>query len=204
MTETATPDPGPGARLLALLRQAFPHAIAGAAEPIAGQAAAVVRREDLVAVMTWLRDDPRTMMAMLVDVTASDFAEFPPERRAAVTPLDVDNPAGWTHATLPRFEVVYHLLSLQWRHRLRVKVPLATDDLHVPTLCGLWIAANWGEREAWDMYGVVFDGHPELRRILLYDEFEGHPLRKDYPLRGYQPLVPMPELAHYTDHETWR
>ena len=106
--------------------------------------------------------------------------------------------------TLPRFEVVYHLLSMSKKQRLRVKVAVSQDDLHVPSLCGLWIAANWGERETFDMLGILFDNHPDLRRILTYDEFVGHPLRKDFPLRGYQPLVEQPTLAGYKDNETFR
>jgi NADH-quinone oxidoreductase subunit C len=168
------------------------------------QVVVLTSRESLVEFMTWLRDDPRTQMGVLIDVTAVDWQGYPAEARAAVSPVADSNTFGWKEGGLPRFEVVYHLLSMPLRHRLRVKVPLPESDLAVPSLCGVWIAANWGERETWDMYGVRFEGHPELKRILLYEEFEGHPLRKDYPLRGYQPLVPMPELAGYAENETYR
>src|SRR5438876_76098 len=90
----------------------------------------------------------------------------------------------------PRFEVVYQLYSLSLNHRLRVKVPVPEDDPVVPTASGVWKSANWAEREAWDMFGIRFAGHPDLRRILMYPEFEGHPLRKDYPVDKRQPLVP--------------
>ena len=165
----------------------------------AGDATVVVDRAHLLEVMQFLRDDPRCRMDQLIDVTAVDYSEFDPELRAAVTPLDAGAPRD-----LPRFEVVYHLLSMPHRHRLRVKVPLAEDDFHLPSVCELWISANWGEREAWDMFGVRFDGHPDLRRVLMYEEFVGHPLRKDFALRGYQPLVAMPNLADYADNETHR
>jgi NADH-quinone oxidoreductase subunit C len=171
---------------------------------IAGDAVVLVAREHLLDVMQFLRDDPRLRMEQLMDVTAVDFLEFAPQLRRELSPVDADHASGLTSDTLPRYEVVYHLLSMSKRHRLRVKVPVTQDDPHVPTLTHLWMSADWGEREAWDMYGIVFDGHPDPRRILMYEEFEGHPLRKDYPLRGYQPLVAMPELVHYTDHETFR
>jgi NADH-quinone oxidoreductase subunit C len=87
----------------------------------------------------------------------------------------------------PRFEVNYHLLSTTKFHRLRLKVLLNEEDIHVPTVTTVWRAANWHERETFDMFGVIFDGHPELRRILLPDEWEGYALRKDFPLRGYEP-----------------
>ncbi len=89
----------------------------------------------------------------------------------------------------PRFEVVYHLYALESRARLRIKVPVAENDALVPTLTGHYRSANWLEREAWDMFGITFDGHPDLRRILMYEGFEGHPLRKDYPKERRQPRV---------------
>jgi NADH-quinone oxidoreductase subunit C len=87
----------------------------------------------------------------------------------------------------PRFEVNYHLFSTKTFQRLRLKVVLAEEDAHVPTVTTVWRTANWHERETYDMFGVVFDGHPDLRRILLPSDFDGHALRKDYPLRGFEP-----------------
>jgi NADH-quinone oxidoreductase subunit C len=87
----------------------------------------------------------------------------------------------------PRFVINYHLLGTGHKDRLRLQVLVPEDDAHVPTVSTLWSTANWHERETWDMFGVVFDGHPDLRRILLPSDFDGHALRKDYPLRGYEP-----------------
>jgi NADH-quinone oxidoreductase subunit C len=87
----------------------------------------------------------------------------------------------------PRFEVNYHLFSTIHHRRLRLKVLLSEDDPHVGTVTTVWKTANWHERETFDMFGVIFDGHPDLRRILLPSDFDGHALRKDYPLRGYEP-----------------
>jgi NADH-quinone oxidoreductase subunit C len=131
-----------------------------------GDASAEVVPEALAKVMEFLRSDPRTLFDVLVDITAVDY----PGRKF-------------------RFEVVYHLLSFSLHHRIRIKVLVQSDKPAVPTLCGLWGSANWLEREVWDMFGVEFAGHPNLTRILLYPEFEGHPLRKDYPVRRRQPLV---------------
>ena len=87
----------------------------------------------------------------------------------------------------PRFEVNYHLFSTINHRRVRLKVILSEDDLHVPTVSGIWRTANWHERETFDLFGVIFDDHPDLRRILLPDDWQGHALRKDFPLRGYEP-----------------
>jgi len=87
----------------------------------------------------------------------------------------------------PRFEVNYHLFSTIHHNRLRLKVLLSEDEPNVPTVVAVWKTANWHERETYDMFGVIFDGHPDLRRILLPSDFDGHALRKDYPLRGYEP-----------------
>jgi NADH-quinone oxidoreductase subunit C len=90
----------------------------------------------------------------------------------------------------PRFEVVYQITSLKNRRRLRVRVPVPESDPTVESLTPLWRGANFLEREVWDLFGIRFTGHPDLRRILLYDEFQGHPLRKDYPVNLCQPRVP--------------
>ena len=87
----------------------------------------------------------------------------------------------------PRFEVNYHLFSTTHYNRLRLKVLLSEDEPNVATVTPLWKTANWHERETYDLVGVIFDGHPDLRRILLPSDFDGHALRKDYPLRGYEP-----------------
>jgi NADH-quinone oxidoreductase subunit C len=87
----------------------------------------------------------------------------------------------------PRFEVNYHLFSTVHHARLRLKVLLSEDDPHVNSVTSVWKTANWHERETFDLFGVVFDNHPDLRRILLPSDFDGHALRKDYPLRGYEP-----------------
>jgi NADH-quinone oxidoreductase subunit C len=87
----------------------------------------------------------------------------------------------------PRFEINYHLFSTTHHQRLRLKVMLSEDDSHVTTVTQIWRAADWHERETYDMFGVIFEGHPDLRRILLPSDFDGHALRKDYPLRGYEP-----------------
>lgn len=87
----------------------------------------------------------------------------------------------------PRFEVNYHLFSTTSYLRLRLKVLVSEDDLAIPSVVGIWRTANWHERETFDMIGVTFEGHPDLRRILLPSDFDGYALRKDYPLRGYEP-----------------
>ena len=126
-----------------------------------GELMVTVQRAQIVPALTALRDDPRCLFQLLVDVTAVDY----PERAE-------------------RFEVVYNLLSI--KHNQRARVKLSTDeDTPVPSIVPVFSAANWMERETWDMYGVFFDGHPDLRRILTDYGFEGHPLRKDFPLSGY-------------------
>jgi len=120
-------------------------------------------------VARFLRDAPQASMDMLTDLTAVDF----PDRE-------------------PRFEVVAHFYSLSRGHRLRLKTRTGDaegDDAEVDSLCDFWASANWLEREAFDMFGVIFTGHPDLRRILMYPEFEGYPLRKDYPADKIQPLM---------------
>jgi NADH-quinone oxidoreductase subunit C len=148
----------------------------------AGDEMAIVARDRVLEVLTWLRDDADMAFDMLTDLTVVDYL-------------------GQT----PRFEVVYQLYSLSHKHRVRVKVHVdeAEDECWVPSICSLWLAANWAEREAWDLYGVRFEGHPDMRRILMYDEFVGHPLRKDYPQNARQPLLRRPD-ATPTDDQTTR
>ena len=131
-----------------------------------GDATAIVDRGALVDACKLLRDDPELSFDFLMDLTAVDYI-----------------------GRKPRFEIVYHLYSLAKNHRVRIKVPLEEGDPKLPSVVALWSGANWLERECWDMYGIRFDGHPELKRIYLYEEFEGHPLRKDYPKEKRQPLI---------------
>ena len=123
-----------------------------------------VAKQDVVKILTYLRDTPDMMFRQLIDITAVDY----PERA-------------------PRFEVVYFLLSLKYNTRLIVKV-LVDEGESLPTATGVFRCANWPEREVWDMYGIPFSDHPDLRRILTDYGFEGHPLRKDFPLTGYVEL----------------
>lgn len=153
--------------LTALVCERVAGATTPPAEETRGQAVVVVPRDGLLEVLRALREDAPTRFDRLVDLTAVDYL-----------------------GRTPRFEVVYELHSLVHGHRLRVKVGLAEDDASVPTASGLWKAALWAEREVFDLFGIRFDGHPDLRRILLYPEFEGHPLRKDYELMRRHPLVP--------------
>ena len=129
-----------------------------------------------------LRDDPDFQFDFPVSVTAVDY-------------MDRDFVA---RAEKGRFEVVYHLMSVAKRHRLCVKVSLPEDNPEVESITSFWPGANFMEREVWDMFGIVFKNHPNLRRVLMYDEFVGHPLRKDYPLQGKQPRVALrhPEVLN--------
>jgi len=136
-----------------------------------GDHTVVVAREAIVEALALCRDDGALRFEVLMDLTAVDYLQFPGREDG------------------PRFDVVYHLYSVTHNHRLRLKVPVEQDDAVVPTVCTLWPIANWLEREVWDMFGIRFAGHPDLRRLLLYEEFVGHPLRKDYPMERRQPLI---------------
>lgn len=120
--------------------------------------------ERLVEVMTFLYEDERARFEQLVDLTCIDYLNFPGAR--------------------DRFGVIYSLLSLTHEHRLWVKCFVNDPEPEAPTVTGIWKAADWLEREVYDMFGVRFTGHPDLRRILTWEGFPAHPLRKDYPLRG--------------------
>jgi len=136
-----------------------------------GDHTAVVTAEGIVDALRLCRDEPDLGFDMLMDLTAVDYLKYPGREDG------------------PRFDVVYHLYSVTHNHRVRLKVPVEQDAPSVPTATALWPIANWLEREVWDMYGIRFDGHPDLRRLLLYEEFVGHPLRKDYPMERRQPLI---------------
>jgi NADH-quinone oxidoreductase subunit C/D len=148
------------------LQQRFGSAIL--AQHVAhGDDTLVVQRAAWRDIMRFLRDDPDLRYNFLMDLTAVDYLEM---------------------GRTPRYEVVAHLYSLPHNHRVRLKAPVPDDDARIDSLMPVWEGANWFEREVYDMFGLTFDGHPDLRRILLYQGFEGHPLRKDYPQDKEQPL----------------
>ncbi len=130
-------------------------------EIVGGELSITVNRDDIIAVLKFLRDDVNCQFKLMMDLCGVDY----PEEEE-------------------RFCVVYNLLSLP--HNLRIRVKLWTgEDAPVPSVSEVYSVANWFERETWDMYGIMFSGHPDLRRILTDYGFEGHPLRKDFPLTGY-------------------
>jgi len=130
-----------------------------------GETTIVVPRDHIVAACQFLKSTPGLEFNFLADLCGFDRG---PEEE-------------------PRFEVNYHLFSTTKYHRVRLKVLLNEDDVHVPSVTAVWRTANWHERETYDLFGVMFDDHPDLRRILLPDDWQGHALRKDFPLRGYEP-----------------
>ena len=146
----------------ALIRTRFADSIEEVIEA-ASEITVVAKRDGLIPLMTYLRDEPSLRFNYLSDVAGLDLGEF----------------------AAPRFAISYHLYSLTHNHRLRVKVFLDEEGAHVPTLWHVWKSSNWLEREVYDMFGVTFDGHPDLRRILMPADYEGHPLRKDFPMKGY-------------------
>jgi NADH-quinone oxidoreductase subunit C len=154
--------------LVDLLQQALPGVAVEVASS-ADQPTLYVPREQLVATCRALREDPALGFDLLADLTAVDW-------------LGRD----------PRFELVYHLARLGlsgWPPaRLRLKVRVPGGEPRVPTVSGIWPAADWLEREVWDLFGIVFEGHPDLRRLLMPDDWEGHPLRKDYPVQINRPV----------------
>ncbi|MCX7958843.1 MAG: NADH-quinone oxidoreductase subunit C [Deltaproteobacteria bacterium] len=127
----------------------------------------LIRKESLLGFVKFLKEEPDIKMEQVTDITAVD----------------------WYKIREYRFEVIYHFYSYTLNHRLRLRVRIGEDDVKIPSITGIFSGANWFERECYDMYGIIFLNHPDLRRILLYPEFVGHPLRKDYPIDKRQPLV---------------
>jgi NADH-quinone oxidoreductase subunit C len=165
-TPIATPvnQPPTPSQLVTALQREHPDWIVEIIEANS-EVTAVVPREHIVAICSYLKSAPETRFDFLADICGADRGQ----------------------EEEPRFEVNYHLFSTQKYHRIRLKVLLDETDVHVPTVCGVWRTGNWHERETFDLFGVIFDGHPDLRRILLPDDWQGHALRKDFPLRGYEP-----------------
>ncbi|PIR21268.1 MAG: NADH-quinone oxidoreductase subunit C [Deltaproteobacteria bacterium CG11_big_fil_rev_8_21_14_0_20_47_16] len=152
-------------QLLDQLKQQFGDAVIETSS-FRGDDTAVIKVSHLIDVCRYLQES--CSMNFLMDVCGVDY----PERK-------------------DRFEVVYHMYSQSTRKRIRLKVRVTEADPHVPTVIGIWKSANWFEREAFDLFGIIFDGHPYLRRLLTYEGFEGHALRKDYPVNKRQ-QIPTP------------
>ncbi len=140
----------------------FDYSIVEIIESI-GEITVIVKADAIVPLMMYLRSEPLFDFNFLSDVSGLDLGEF----------------------ASPRFAIVYHLYSIKLNHRLRIKVFLDEENPGIETISGVWISANWMEREIYDMFGVDFINHPDLRRILMPADYEGHPLRKDFPVRGY-------------------
>ncbi len=157
-------------RIIRRLAEQFPVLELSAAPLLLGvspeheQTCIRVPPDRLMVVMRFLRDDAELAFDQLCDLTCVDYLDFP-------------------NAT-DRYGVVYSLLSVRHGHRLWVKCFVNDPEPAVPSVVDLWAGANWMEREVWDLFGVRFEGHPDLRRIMTWEGFEAHPLRKDYPLRG--------------------
>jgi len=156
--------------VIKILQQQFPDidfapgALLGMSDKSKEQLCVRVPADQLVEVMTFLRNDSRCAFEQLCDLTCVDYLDFP--------------------KATDRYGVTYSLLSLSKEHRLWVKCYANDPDPQVPSVVGIWKGANWLEREVWDLFGVKFTGHPDLRRIMTWEGFEAHPLRKDYPLTG--------------------
>jgi NADH-quinone oxidoreductase subunit C len=186
------------ASLIESVTRRFPE-VASASHSYRGDATVILDRGALREVARFLKEDPALQMHFLTDLTAVDYSAFG-KRPApaffsssgvAVAPSpQIPDEAPWLGPPgRGRFAVIYHFFSLTHKHRLRLVVPVEEAAAEVDSLTPLWPAANWLEREVWDMFGIRFRGHPDLRRILMYESFEGHPLRKDYPVKKRQPLI---------------
>lgn len=148
-----------------IIEEKFPGQVLGSSS-YAGQLAISLGKDRIAEICLFLRNEPSIKMDHLCDLTAVDYSAYPGD-------------------TGPRFEVVYNLISTVHHHRIRLKVRVSEDDPRIASVASVWKTANWHERETFDLMGVIFEGHPDLRRILLPDDWEGHPLRKEYPLKGF-------------------
>jgi NADH-quinone oxidoreductase subunit C len=148
-----------------MIEEKFPGEVTGTVTH-AGQVGVMVKKERIQDICRFLHDDPALKMDHLSDLTAVDYSAYEGDQG-------------------PRFEVVYNMISTTFRHRIRLKARVPEDNPRIDTVTPIWQTANWHERETYDLMGIIFHGHPDLRRILLPDDWIGHPLRKEYPLKGY-------------------
>ena len=146
-----------------------------------GDAEVRISSEHILECCQLLKLDSELSFDMLINVTAVDF-------------MDTD----FIERPDDRFEVVYHLMSMKTKYRLRIKAAVSEQEPSIASVTSIWAGADFMESEVWDMFGISFEGHPDLRRILMYDEFKGQPLRKDYPVQGKQPRIPLikPEVEN--------
>jgi NADH-quinone oxidoreductase subunit C len=148
-----------------MIEAQFPDQVLGTMSH-AGQVGVMLKKERVQEICRFLHDDASLRMDHLADLTAVDYSAYPADQG-------------------PRFEVVYNLISTTFRHRIRLKVRVPEEDPRIDTVTTVWHTAGWHERETYDLMGIIFNGHPDLRRILLPEDWVGHPLRKEYPLKGY-------------------
>ena len=184
--------------LIELVTGRFPKAVS-ASHAYRGDETVVLRREFLLEVARFLKEDPALKMNFLMDLTAVDYSTFGQSPApaffassgVAVSPsLQIPDERPWPGPPAEaRFAVTYHFYSLKHKPRLRLVVPVEEADPELNSITSLWAGADWLEREVWDMFGIRFLGHPNLKRILMYEEFDGYPLRKDYPVDKRQPLI---------------
>jgi NADH-quinone oxidoreductase subunit C len=153
------------AQIAKMIEEKFPGQVVGISS-FAGQVAVAVQKDGIVDICRYLHDEPSLRMDHLSDLTAVDYSAYPGD-------------------TGPRFEVVYNLISTVHRHRIRIRARVPEEEPRIETVTSVWKTANWHERETFDLMGIVFDKHPDLRRILLPEDWVGHPLRKEYPVKGY-------------------
>jgi NADH-quinone oxidoreductase subunit C len=176
MTESRTKQSAKTGALSALIKKEFSKLfVHNHAQH--GDETVIIKRVGMLDLFRFLQNDRRCQFDMMIDLTAVDYL---PRK--------------------PRFEVVYHFKSTTLHHRLRVKVQLEESACEVDSILELWVAADWYERECAEMYGITFTGHPNLKPLLLYEGFQGHPLRKDYDKNLMQPLVPMRLIRERHDY----
>jgi NADH-quinone oxidoreductase subunit C len=187
-----------GPALIESVKNRFPDAVSSS-HTYRDDATLILHGSSLVEVSRFIKEDPAFLMNFLVDITAVDYLTFGKGptpgffTSSGVTvrpdPQIPDREPWPGPPEEARFTVVYHFYSMKHKHRLRLVVPVEESSAEVDSVSSLWPAANWLEREVWDMFGIRFRGHPDLKRILMYEEFEGHPLRKDYAVKKRQPLI---------------
>jgi NADH-quinone oxidoreductase subunit C len=203
--------------LLTYIQSRLPNAIQTAVIAL-GELTLEVSRDDLLSVCTILRDDPELRFEQLIDLAGVDYSQYGIAEWQTETATYTGFDRGVEKDTQeieivwnkPRFAVVYHLLSVTHNHRLRLRVFPDSESLELNSVVSIWASANWFEREAFDFFGILFHGHPDLRRILTDYGFIGHPFRKDFPLIGnvemrydaaekrvlYEPVSIVPRVLH--------